>query len=232
MKSPAFQFYVQDFLVGTADMIAEERGVYIVLLCYQWAKGFLPDDITVLMRLSGGSRKSVTRVMAKFVKGDDGNLRNQRLEGEREKQRNFSASRSANAQKRYSKCTASASPVQCTDPALQSSSSSSDNTPIVPKGTGVGFDAFWAAYPKKKAKGAALKAWAKIKGVHELLPQILESVRQQTGSPEWQKECGRYIPHPATWLNGQGWSDEVEIAIAAQSFRPPEPVQSDFGGAA
>jgi hypothetical protein len=32
-KSPAFQFYPQDFLVGSAMLSAEETGAYIRLLC-------------------------------------------------------------------------------------------------------------------------------------------------------------------------------------------------------
>lgn len=34
-KSPAFQFYAQDFLVGTAMLSAEETGAYIRLIMNQ-----------------------------------------------------------------------------------------------------------------------------------------------------------------------------------------------------
>ena len=44
MKAPAFQFYAADFLVGTSDMTNEEVGIYIRLLCHQWAKGFVLKD--------------------------------------------------------------------------------------------------------------------------------------------------------------------------------------------
>ena len=71
-----------------------------------------------------------------------------------------------------------------------------------------GFDAFWAAYPRKTGKGEARKAWAKIKPNAELIQQILDAVKWQSQSDQWQKDNGQFIPHPATWLNQQRWEDE------------------------
>ena len=86
MKSPAFQFYVQDFLTGTMHMSAEEIGAYILLLCHQWDKGALPDNDKDLLKISRTRLKILEQVKTKFVKGEDGLLRNARLEKEREKQ--------------------------------------------------------------------------------------------------------------------------------------------------
>ena len=69
------------------------------------------------------------------------------------------------------------------------------------------FDAFWEEYPKKVAKQDALKAWEKISA--ELTPQIMDGLRRWKNSDEWSRDDGRYIPHPATWLNGRRWEDEV-----------------------
>ncbi len=41
-KAPSFQFYAQDFLTGTMDMSLKEKGIYITLLSYQWAKRVIP----------------------------------------------------------------------------------------------------------------------------------------------------------------------------------------------
>ena len=71
------------------------------------------------------------------------------------------------------------------------------------------FDKFWQAYPKKKSKGHAMKAWIKINPDPLLCKQILEAIEKATSSPDWQKDGGRYIPHPTTWLNAQGWLDEI-----------------------
>lgn len=71
-----------------------------------------------------------------------------------------------------------------------------------------GFDQFWKVYPKRKSKGQAEKAFLKINPDEQLLTKILESVEQAKKSEDWIKEKGKYIPHPATWLNAKGWEDE------------------------
>ena len=72
----------------------------------------------------------------------------------------------------------------------------------------VGFDEFWAAYPKKTGKGEARKAWEKIKPRAALLEQMLNAITWQSQSEQWRKDGGQYIPMPATWLNQQRWEDE------------------------
>lgn len=70
------------------------------------------------------------------------------------------------------------------------------------------FDQFWKVYPKRKSKGQAEKAFLKINPDEQLLTKILESVERAKKSEDWIKEKGKYIPHPATWLNAKGWEDE------------------------
>jgi len=50
-KDPAFLMYTKDWLEGTAELLPEEKGVYIDLLCYQHQKGDLPTDLNRLARL-------------------------------------------------------------------------------------------------------------------------------------------------------------------------------------
>ena len=40
-KDPAFLFYSSDFLIGTADLTMEEKGMFITLMCLQHQKGRL-----------------------------------------------------------------------------------------------------------------------------------------------------------------------------------------------
>lgn len=77
-----------------------------------------------------------------------------------------------------------------------------------PKGDDADFNSFWSEYPKKIGKGAALKAWNKIRPNNGTRTRILEAVRKQATWGQWTKEAGRYIPNPATWLNQQRWEDE------------------------
>lgn len=72
------------------------------------------------------------------------------------------------------------------------------------------FDAFWANYPRKVAKQAALKAYTKLAPNEDLFNTMLTALARQIESEEWQRDNGRYIPYPATWLNGRRWEDEAD----------------------
>lgn len=73
------------------------------------------------------------------------------------------------------------------------------------------FTEFWSIYPKKRSKGQAEKAFAKIRPDERLHNTILQSLELAKKTADWQKEKGKYIPYPATWLNAKGWEDEIEI---------------------
>lgn len=69
------------------------------------------------------------------------------------------------------------------------------------------FGAFWDAYPRKKSKGQAEKAWLKIKPDEQLCAAILAGVERAKTSADWQRDGGQFIPYPATWLAAKGWED-------------------------
>lgn len=70
------------------------------------------------------------------------------------------------------------------------------------------FNQFWYEYPKKKAKLAAMKAWSRLKPDDTLFDDIMMGLRRARASVEWKREGGRFIPHPATFLNQGRWEDE------------------------
>lgn len=72
-----------------------------------------------------------------------------------------------------------------------------------------GFKAFWSVYPAKKAKAVAAKAWAKLQPDEQMQAAILAGVERDKGSEQWTRDGGRFVPHPATWLNGRRWEDEA-----------------------
>jgi DNA-binding transcriptional MocR family regulator len=83
------------------------------------------------------------------------------------------------------------------------------------------FEAFWEKYPRKTAKEKARQAWMRL-GV---APDAFEITRIMAAI-EAQKAPGNtlnptngkvFIPHPATWLNGARWNDEI-VAIAPPKF--------------
>ena len=88
---------------------------------------------------------------------------------------------------------------------------------LFPDAAPTGFDAWWAAVPRKVAKGQARRAYAtalKKADADTLLAGIAryaESVRHTEK---------RFIKHPATWLNGECWDDEDETGNGLILPRP------------
>jgi hypothetical protein len=70
------------------------------------------------------------------------------------------------------------------------------------------FDEFWKAYPRKVSKGAAEKAWNKIKPNDETVTLMIKAISAQKLSEVEEK----FIPYPASWLNATKWLDEVKSA--------------------
>ena len=70
------------------------------------------------------------------------------------------------------------------------------------------FIKFWDCYPKKVSKKDAIKAWVTLGPTKELSADIVVAVVAHTFSSEqWTEKT--YIPHPATFLRGRMWEDEV-----------------------
>ena len=78
------------------------------------------------------------------------------------------------------------------------------------------FERFWQIYPNKKSKKAAFEAWQKMNIDTEMIEKIIKSVNIQLKSHDWTKDGGQYIPHPATWLNGERWNDETQMPQSEQ----------------
>ena len=69
------------------------------------------------------------------------------------------------------------------------------------------FDQFWEAYPRKVGKRNAQKAFERLQVDKPLLDKMLRQIAHAKQSRQWQDV--QYIPHPATWLNGRRWEDEL-----------------------
>lgn len=74
------------------------------------------------------------------------------------------------------------------------------------------FARFWAAYPKRRNKGDAQKAWARLKPDEHLLCRIIAAVEVAKLRDDWRKDGGQFIPYPASWLNAKGWEDDASPA--------------------
>lgn len=93
MSSPAFQFYASDFLTATQSWDVNEVGIYIRLLSNQWVNLKLPKDTERLARIAGCSHDEFKKAWVilgfKFLEGEDGFLRNIRLESVRAEKNTF-----------------------------------------------------------------------------------------------------------------------------------------------
>ena len=82
------------------------------------------------------------------------------------------------------------------------------------------FEMFWDAYPKKVGKSAVLKAWNRLNPNGALFAHMIAAVSTAKASDQWQRENGRYIPNPLTWLNQGRWDDECPAT--AQYIQPTQ----------
>lgn len=91
------------------------------------------------------------------------------------------------------------------------------------------FEIFYKAYPNKKNVKTARTRWEKMKVTPELYREIMEGLERAKNSQEWAKDDSAYIPHPATWLNGEGWKNEYKplrqtAAPKVSSGNMPDPL--------
>lgn len=131
-KSPAFQFYVQDFLVGVRHFTAEEVGAYILLLCEQWDTGYVENNSAFLKKITKISPKKLENVLKKF-EAHENKLINLRLEKERGKQTQYRDKQRDNINKRWKKESGLVDTVVLPPniPNAYSSSSTSSSTSVI-----------------------------------------------------------------------------------------------------
>ena len=90
----------------------------------------------------------------------------------------------------------------------------------------IDFDSFWLLYPRKVCKKDARKAWDRVAPADR--PKAIEAVAAWRRI--WANKEIEYVPHAASWLNGERWEDELPKGITSTSashvaFAPPEKPQ-------
>ena len=216
-RAPAFQFYANDFMDATRLWDANACGLYVRCMCIQWTHGSIPADLKVLARAIHcdlAELQSVWPVVGpKFIDQGDGTLKNKRLEEVRERQQQVSSKRSEAAKARWEAhafADANAMQLHLQRKVKVKKKVEGEQEGVKGEGSPVDdvFAAFWQAYPSKKAKGHALKAWAKLTA--EERGKCLPAIQAQVAAKHFKGSDGvDYIPHPATWLNARRWEDEL-----------------------
>jgi len=71
------------------------------------------------------------------------------------------------------------------------------------------FAVFYALYPRKMARKDAEKAWNKL--THAEQAECLEAMPNYLKYWKIKETAKDYIPYPASFLNAQRWTDEIDI---------------------
>lgn len=232
MTLPFFNLYVTDYEADTAHLTIEEDGAYMRLLrlCWRTPHCTIPSDPRWIMRQMRCDQETFDRVVRpildEFFKRNKSRYWSPRLLAEYKRaneahQRRVAAgkkggtarAKNVEGQRGLSQSDAAKPLKTNAADAEQCSSNQNQNQNHIVKGvTKVTpkddlFDRFWDLYPRKVGKGSALKAWRKaIKKVDGQV--IIEGLDLHL--PDLRDKAKEYQPHPATWLNGERWADELE----------------------
>ena len=57
---------------------------------------------------------------------------------------------------------------------------------------------------------------------------MIEAVAKQSKCDQWIRDGGQYIPHPATWINGHRWEDEVSVRTTGRVLPAQDFQQRDY----
>ena len=93
------------------------------------------------------------------------------------------------------------------------------NDPVVLKTWEKQFNEFYSAYPRKVKKQKVKEWFMKNTPSNELFSSMMNSLEQFRASRDWQKDGGRFIPHPSTWLNQRRWEDETVSQDSFDDFK-------------
>jgi uncharacterized protein YdaU (DUF1376 family) len=137
-RSPAFQFYPNDFLSDAKTMVmsTEEIGAYLLLLCACWKEDGLDQDIKKLSRIARLREKKFLTLWENsisvcfYLDRETGKYRQKRLDKELKKQQDKSVKNRENALERWEqeRCERNANAMQ--NDALHISSSFSSSTSV------------------------------------------------------------------------------------------------------
>lgn len=222
-----YQHHIGDFNNATRHLTRIERSIYRDLLeLYYDTEKPLTSDFDRLARrclVDDNDRAAMRDVLNEFFILSDDGYHNTRADREIAAYKRMAEGGKRGAEKRWGKGDDSPPIATPSPPHVKANANHEPETinhepitinqvkpnPTADKSaSGDGFETFWLAYPKRKAKGDAEKAWAKIRDKPNTLPMILRALAWQTSSAAWEKDDGQFIPYPASYLNSKGWLDD------------------------
>lgn len=73
------------------------------------------------------------------------------------------------------------------------------------------FEDFYTAYPRKKSREDARKAWGQALAKGFSPDEIMAGLR--INLPSMRAKDPQFVPYPATWLRAGGWADEPDVGF-------------------
>ena len=214
-----YPFHLGDYAADTSHLEPMEDLAYrrMLDLYYRTEKPLPePSEIARLIRMRDHAATIRDVLNEFFVSSPDG-FRHARCDAEIAKMQDKQAKAKASAQASVNARSASAqrtlnersTKLELPTPTPTPTENTNPPSPRKRGSAGVaGFDVFWEAYPRKANKAQALKRFETIAPDAELLDEMLQAIARQRSWDQWAKDGGKFIPHPASWLNGERWKDE------------------------
>lgn len=216
---PWYRHNPRDFLDGIVGMTPDLIGAYIVTLDLIYARGGpIPNEQRWLGGVMGCSPRAATSLVNRLVEAGklhliDGKLTNDRASFEIENAASFARKQVENGAKGGRTRTENDAKVnnikakgQATLKPIHNSTEDKKEDSSNELSSARPFDEFWAAYPKRIGKADAQRAWAKASRV-AVPAHILAAAKAYALHPP---DDPRFIPNPATWLNGGRYDDPIE----------------------
>jgi uncharacterized protein YdaU (DUF1376 family) len=214
MNKPWMPLYIADYLADTSHLSAAEHGAYLLLIMHYWRHDGLPKDEEYIRRITKLTTRqwSQSRDVLRSLFGDGWRHKRcdheiaQAIEKSKVNSANASVShevRKANAQRTHTQ-----SHFTVTDTKKEKEEEETRARRAWP------FDEFWSVFPNKVGKGAAEKAFEKVRKASLVdFPFLMEALRRYAAKKDDRPWC-----NPATWLNQSRWTDEPAEAVIGKSL--------------
>ena len=197
MKTPSFDFYYQDFLVGTSFMSLEATGAYILCLCHQAHKNAISID--QIKAICMNNESIIEQVLPKFITDEStGLLYNERCRIEVDKKTRYAASRSNNRKKKE------VTKKEIKHVKEKDADGATEGVIDLTNELNVPFEFWWDEYRKKVGNIKKLqKKWAALKD--EERQQAFDHTKLYVASTPDKT----YRKNPETYINNKSWNDEI-----------------------
>lgn len=81
------------------------------------------------------------------------------------------------------------------------------------------FEFWWKSVPKKMGRGQALRAWRTARKGGASVETLTNGMARAAAHWAREKTAPQFIPYPASWLNRQGWLDDLVPSAASPGWR-------------